>query len=155
MDLLMRDVAFQDSEVLLEWRNLSEVRMFSRSQGLILKKTHEQWLQNRLKLLPDEPFWMFENSQGKIGFVRCDLNPAPKLYKISIVINPAMRGMGFGKKILDLAIENCLARNPESIFFAEAHTDNLSSRLLFLKCGFEEFTLNGNFLIFKRIANHS
>ena len=151
----MRDVAFQDSEVLLGWRNQTEVRMFSRNQGLISKETHEQWLQNRLKLLPTEPFWMFENSLEKIGFVRCDLDPTSKQHEISIVINPAMRGMGFGKIILDLALKNCLERNPESIFFAETHTNNLSSKLLFLKCGFEEFSLNGDFLTYKRIANHN
>ena len=153
MDLLMRDITFQDSEILLEWRNQREVRMFSRNQGLIPKETHEQWLQNRLKLLLDEPFWMFENSLGKIGFVRCDLQPASKQIEVSIVINPAFRGMGFGKIVLNLAIESCLVRHPESIFIAEAHTDNLSSKMLFLKCGFEEFTLNGDFLTYKRIAN--
>lgn len=151
----MRDVNFQDSEVLLEWRNQREVRIFSRNQELIPKDMHEQWLKNRLKLVPREPFWMFENSLGKIGFVRFDFDPALKHYEISIVVNPAMRGMGFGHIVLQLAIENCMARNQESIFFAETHTNNLSSKLLFLKSGFEKFAQNGDFLAFKRIANHN
>ena len=151
----MRDVVIQDSEVLLEWRNHREVRMFSRNQGLISKETHEQWLKNRLKSVLNEPFWMFENSLGKIGFTRFDFDPNSNHYEISILINPAMRGKGFGKIVLNLAIENCVARNPESTFFAEAHTNNLSSKSLFLKCGFQEFELGGEFLVFKRIANHN
>lgn len=155
MDLLIRDVTFKDSEALLEWRNQAEVRMFSRNQGLISRETHTLWLENRLKLIPNEPFWMFENSLGKIGFVRFDFNSALKHYEISIVINPAVRGKGLGKMVLNLAIENCVAQNPDFNFFAEAHIDNLSSQSLFLNCGFQELELNGDFLAYKRIANRS
>ena len=149
----MRDVAFQDSEVLLEWRNLTEVRMFSRNQGLVAKETHTQWLKNRLKLMANEPFWIFENSLGKVGFVRFDIDSASKNYEISIVINPAVRGKGFGKIVLGLAIENCLIRNPNSNFFAVAHRDNLSSQFLFLKSGFKVTAQNGDFLTYKRLTN--
>ena len=154
MDLLIRDVTFKDSETLLEWRNQPEVRIFSRNQGLILKATHTQWLENRLKLISNEPFWMFENSVQKIGFVRFDFDSALKHYEISIVINPAVRGKGFGKMILNLAIENCMAQNPDLNFFAEAHINNLSSQSLFLNGGFQELELKGEFLAYKRIAYH-
>ena len=140
MDLLIRDVTFKDSETLLEWRNQPEVRIFSRNQGLILKATHTQWLENRLKLISNEPFWMFENSVQKIGFVRFDFDSALKHYEISIVLN--------------LAIENCMAQNPDLNFFAEAHINNLSSQSLFLNCGFQELELKGEFLAYKRIAYH-
>ena len=151
----MRDVAIQDSEVLLEWRNQAEVRKFSRNQGLISKDSHAQWFKTRLKQVPNEPFWIFENSLGRVGFVRFDFDIASKYFEISIVINPAMRGKGLGKIVLELAIANCIERNPGSIFFAEAHKKNLSSQLLFLKCGFQEFAINGEFLAYRRIASHN
>ena len=151
----MRDVAFKDSEEILDWRNQAEVRKFSRNQDLITKETHLLWLNNRLKIVPTQPFWMFESSSEKIGFVRLDFDSALKLYEISIVINPSLRGKGFGKEILNRAIENCLTQNADSNFIAEAHINNLASRSLFLNCGFREFTLNGNFLVFKRLANHN
>ncbi len=151
----MREVAFKDSEEILDWRNQIEVRQFSRNQDLITKETHLMWLKNRLKLNPTQPFWMFESSSEKIGFVRLDFDQALKVYDISIIINPSMRGKGFGKEILNRAIENCLTNNPDSNFIAEAHKNNLASCSLFLNCGFQEFVLNENFLIFKRIANYS
>ena len=155
MDLLMREVAFQDSEEILAWRNQSEVREFSRNQDLITKETHSQWLNQRLKLIPAQPFWMFESGSGKVGFVRFDLDSAVKLYEISIVVNPAMRGKGFGKEILNRAINKCLSKNSDSNFIAEAHKNNLGSHSLFLNCGFQEIAINGNFLVFKRLANHN
>ena len=149
----MREVVFQDSEEILAWRNQSEVREFSRNQDLITKETHSQWLNERLKLIPDQPFWMFESGSGKVGFVRFDLDSAVKLYEISIVVNPSMRGKGFGKEILNRAIKNCLSKNSDLNFVAEAHRNNLDSQSLFLNCGFHEFAINGNFLVFKRLAN--
>ena len=151
----MREVGFQDSEEILAWRNQAEVREFSRNQDLITREIHLQWLNERLKLIPDQPFWMFESGLGNVGFVRFDLDSAAKLYEISIVVNPSMRGKGFGKEILNRAINNCLSKNSDSNFFAEAHKNNLDSHSLFLNCGFQEFATNGNFLVFKRLANHN
>lgn len=155
MDLLMRDVTIQDSELLFEWRNQTEVRMFSRNQGLITKETHAQWLNNRLKLMPNHPFWMFENVLGAIGFVRFDFDSVLNHFEISILINPAFRRKGLGRKILTLAMENCLELNSDSNFFAKAHKKNLGSQSLFLNCGFQGFGSVGDFLVFKRLANHN
>jgi RimJ/RimL family protein N-acetyltransferase len=120
----MRDVTFQDSEVLLEWRNLIDVRMSSRNSDLIPIETHSKWFNNRLKLMPNQPFWVFENSLGKIGFIRFDFNSTLKHYEISVLINPALRGKGFGKMVLHRAIESFLAQDSESNFFAEVHINN-------------------------------
>jgi RimJ/RimL family protein N-acetyltransferase len=150
----MRDVTFQDSEVLLEWRNLIDVRMSSRNSDLIPIETHSKWFNNRLKLMPNQPFWVFENSLGKIGFIRFDFNSTLKHYEISVLINPALRGKGFGKMVLHRAIESFLAQDSESNFFAEVHINNPSSKSLFLSCGFQEFGHSGDFLAFKRTTNH-
>jgi L-amino acid N-acyltransferase YncA len=69
------------------------------------------------------------------------------------MINPSLRGRGYGKIILNKAIEKCIKSNPKAIFHAEVHKDNVTSKLLFLDAGFQEITVENNFLIFKRIAN--
>ena len=153
MNFLMRDVTFQDSEILLDWRNESKVRMYSRNSDLITKEIHTHWLSQRLLIICDQPFWMFENSQERIGFVRFDFDVALQHYEISIVLNPALRGKGFGEVILKTSIENCLALRSDSTFFAEVHEDNPASHSLFLNCGFRKIGLDGNFLVLKRFAN--
>ena len=149
----MRDVTSKDSQKLLEWRNEPGIRKFSRSQGFISKKSHSEWLGNRLKLIPEQPFWIFENDLGIIGFIRFDLNLALLHFEISIVVDPKLRGKGFGRIILTHAVETCLARNPGFNLYAEAHIENLTSHLLFLKCGFQKCELKKDFLVFKRSAN--
>ena len=153
MELLMRDVSITDAKVLLAWRNELDVQKVSRRHEHLSSQEHSEWLTNRLKLLPDQPFWIFESKAIKVGIVRFDFDFALKHFEISITVNSELRGKGFGKIILPLAIENCLARHPSTDFYAEAHQDNIASRLLFLKCGFEEIEPRDNYLVFKRIAN--
>ena len=104
-------------------------------------------------LILKQPFWIFENDLGIIGFIRFDLNLALLHFEISIVVDPKLRGKGFGRIILTHAVETCLARNPGFNLYAEAHIENLTSHLLFLKCGFQKCELKKDFLVFKRSAN--
>jgi RimJ/RimL family protein N-acetyltransferase len=149
----MRDVSAQDSAELFEWRNEIGVRKFSHNQEPISEKDHNSWLFNRLKTLTGEPFWVFEEGLNKVGIVRFDFKPEFNHFSISIMINPSLRGRGYGKIILNKAIENYLKSNPKANFRAEVHKDNVISKLLFLDAGFQEITVENNFLIFNRIAN--
>jgi RimJ/RimL family protein N-acetyltransferase len=153
MDLLMRDVTFQDSYDIYELRNEPEVRKYSRNEDLISQESHSIWLIERLKQIPDQPFWAFENHLGKVGFTRFDLNSTLKHFEISITINLNLRGRGFGKLILNQSIESCTAQNPSANFYAETHIDNLASTLLFQNCGFQKSEIKGNFLVLRRTAS--
>jgi RimJ/RimL family protein N-acetyltransferase len=153
MNLLMRDVTAQDSADLLEWRNEFSVRKFSHNQEPISERDHASWLLNRQKTLTREPFWVFEEGLNKVGIVRFDFKPEFNHFAISIIINPFLRGRGYGKIILNEAIEKCLKSNPKANFHAEVHKDNVVSKFLFLNAGFQEVTAENKFLIFKRIAN--
>jgi ribosomal protein S18 acetylase RimI-like enzyme len=149
----MRDVTSQDSAELLEWRNEIGVRKFSHNQEPISERDHASWLFNRLKTLTREPFWVFEEGLDKVGIVRFDFKPEFNHFAISIIINPSLRGRGYGKIILNKAIEKYLESNPKANFHAEVHKDNVASKILFLDAGFQEITAEKKFLIFKRIAN--
>lgn len=153
MQLLVRDVTIYDAEVLLEWRNGADVKKASRNQMVISKQEHWDWLAHRLESSQAQPFWFFENEVERIGLVRFDLDSRLDHYEIAITINPKLRGKGFGKKILCLSVEKFFALNSEAALYAEVHKLNVASRQLFLNCGFSEFETEGNFLIFKRIAN--
>jgi RimJ/RimL family protein N-acetyltransferase len=153
MELLMRDVVIHDSEVLREWRNEAEVRKFSRHHEVISVQQHSAWLGKRLNLIPSQPFWMFDYDRILVGFTRFDFDSNLKHFKISITINPLLRGKGFGKRILSTSIEKFLTLNSGVDLYAEAHEDNKASRLIFLNCGFREYEPHGKFLIFKRTAD--
>jgi RimJ/RimL family protein N-acetyltransferase len=153
MNLLMRDVTAQDSAELFEWRNEIGVRKFSHNQEPISKREHTSWLFNRLNNLTREPFWVFEEGLQKVGIVRFDFKAEFNHFAISIMTNPSLRSRGYGKIILNQAIEKYLESNPKANFYAEVHENNVTSKLLFLNAGFQEIKVENNFLIFKRIAN--
>jgi len=149
----MRDVSAQDSAELFEWRNEIGVRKFSHNQEPISERDHTSWLFNRIKTLTGEPFWVFEEGLNKVGIVRFDFKPEFNHFSISIMVNPSLRGRGYGKIILNNAIENFLKLNLKANFRAEVHKDNVTSKSLFLDAGFQEIKVENNFLIFNRIAN--
>lgn len=149
----MRNVTFHDSLELLGWRNETQVSKYSHSKGLISLEAHTKWIRERLDLLPMQPFWIFENGLNNVGFTRFDRSLDLEEFVISIVINPSLRGKGFGTTILNMSIERCLEENFGIDFYAEAHRDNPASQAIFLKCGFHEVGASGDFLGFKRFAN--
>jgi UDP-2,4-diacetamido-2,4,6-trideoxy-beta-L-altropyranose hydrolase len=149
MSLLMRDVSIQDSADLLEWRNDPYAREFSHTQGLITPETHDAWLKNRIKLLPNEPFFAFTSDLGKVGFTRFDFDKSLDTYRVAILVNPLLRGRGLGKLILSLSIDDCLARKSGVSIYATVHKNNQASNKIFFDCGFHELGMEGNFLIWK------
>lgn len=153
MELLMRNATIQDSQLLLEWRNDDHARRYSHSRVGVPEEEHRQWLNDRLKLISHEPFWIFENELKVIGVVRLDFESLHQHFRISILINPLMRGEGYGKIILNRTISNLEAQNPNTSLYAEIHRDNLVSQKLFTKCGFDRFESDTEFLVFKRITN--
>jgi len=152
MDLLMREVTSRDSIDLLEWRNEPKVRSFSRNKSIISENDHSTWFTRRLEVLGKEPFWIFESSIRKIGFVRFDLDETLSQFEISLTVNPIMRGKGYGRIILQRAIDECLIIHQNANLCAFVHKNNIASKILFRNCGFEEFENQSNFLTFKRAA---
>ena len=153
MALLMRDATLQDSDLVLNWRNNLDVRLFSHNKELISKKAHSSWLLNRLTQIQTQPFWLFEEDSELIGMVRFDLRPERNLFEISIVINPLHRGEGYGKRILESSVQRCTKLYPEFNFCAEVHKENIASKVLFFNSGFKEIDEIGSFLVLERRAN--
>ena len=146
----MRDASNEDSLELLVWRNEPDVRIFSHNQSPISAETHANWLKKRLTLIQNEPFLAFSKSSEKIGFTRFDEGGSKNTYRVAILINPTLRGKGYGKLILALSIQHCLAKNPDAIFQATIHKGNFASQDIFSKNGFRESKVEGDFIVFDK-----
>jgi ribosomal protein S18 acetylase RimI-like enzyme len=153
MEYVMRDATFNDADMLLKWRNQSEVRKFSRTQKIIPQDVHNSWLLCRLKSLPSQPFWIFESAIEKLGMARIDLGETTEQFRISIIIDPMHRGAGHGRNLLPMAISEFLLLYPGEDIYAEIHKENTISHKLFISCQFQEVRESNNFLILKRITN--
>ncbi len=149
----MRNVSIEDSQILLAWRNDIQARRYSHSQIEISEKEHGLWLTDRLKRVPSEPFWMFEEGLKIIGVVRLDFDSHRQYFRVSILINPMLRGAGYGSAILNHAISSLIGQNVKLNLHAEIHKENLISQKLFTNCGFQILGSDSDFLFFKRVTS--
>jgi RimJ/RimL family protein N-acetyltransferase len=143
-----------DSEILLVWRNSSQVRKASGNQEYISPNTHENWFAKRLENLQIHPFWMVELLNRPVGFIRLDFIEIYK-YEISIVIAPEVRGGGLGKQALNLAILQFYEKFKKYSLVARVRKENFASLNLFYSSGFLQIREDQDYLILEhKIIDH-
>jgi len=125
--MILRPAQSRDAADLLAWRNDPLTREMSRSAGAVTPEQHQAWFAAVLE--GAEVTLLIGESEGvKVGMVRLDHGPETE---VSINVNPACRGRGYGEALLTLA----LARVERPVF-AEIKPENLASQRLFERVGF-------------------
>lgn len=80
--------------------------------------------------------YMAESEKGPVGKVRIEINNKQGgIYGLGVL--PEYRGLGYGREILSMAIEELLKNNAERIFL-QVLTNNKNALDLYKSCGFEE-----------------
>jgi ribosomal protein S18 acetylase RimI-like enzyme len=80
--------------------------------------------------------YMAENEHGAVGKVRIEINNKQGgIYGLGVL--PEYRGIGYGREILSMAIEELLKNNAEEIFL-QVLTNNKNALNLYKSCGFSE-----------------
>lgn len=98
MTLKLRKATQSDSRFLFELRNDESVRRVSRSMGLIALAEHEAWLAKKLAS-SDCVLFIVEENGAPIAQIRFDRNGAESA-EVSIAVVPALRGKGYGTRII-------------------------------------------------------
>ena len=75
----------------------------------------------------------------RCGMTRVDFNKTTKELEISILVAPAFRSMGLGKKLLDSTIGYVSENLDVCRVIARINKNNLPSLKMFSKYGFTEF----------------
>ena len=145
---MLRDAQMQDSLLVLELRNASDVRGFATSTEEIQVSVHETWFEKRISNQIRNPFWIIEFKKMDVGYIRFD-EVSRKTFEVSIAISSSYRGNGLGKTALMQGLEKLKEMSGVSNVIARIHVDNLVSKITFKKCGFSESGQDGNFLFFK------
>ena len=124
-------------------------RMVTADTEPVSVESRQQWFDEHTPA--KHPLWMVEDEEGNIiGWVSFQAFYGRPAYdataEISIYLDPVQRGKGYGKKILQYAMDNAPSFGIKTLLgFIFAH--NAPSIELFTKLGFEEW---GNL---KNIAN--
>lgn len=154
MNITQRTATLGDAVRLLNWRNDTSTRKFSRQSEKISLDEHIEWLAARLKRVRSEPFYLFDAELGAIGMSRLDaISGSPGKYEISILVEPNQHGKGVGTTILRLTCESFFTLYPNYAIVAYISPDNYISQKLFLSAGFELMTSLGKFLHFEKTLN--
>jgi L-amino acid N-acyltransferase YncA len=108
-------------------------------------KQHLDWFATALS--NDARLLLMVGQHGKtLGHVRLDRDPDyPDLAEISIYLNPACRGAGLARPVLEAAMRFARGQGIHC-FRAQAHRDNAASIRLFTKAGFITSCEDGAFL---------
>ena len=132
------------------WRNLPEVRKWSRNSQEIELSTHEKWFQERTVQLDKlGPLFIVEVSGSPVGMVRLDLI-SEYTFEISVLVDPKYHRRGIAESAIKLAIHDLAQRAKSFTLHATVHVENLSSINLFKKLGFQELSVVRGFLQLRR-----
>jgi len=132
-DITVREAQLEDMLLYFNWANDPLVRKFAFQTDLISFECHRQWFEKKLK--SDETIlclcYSNENSVGQVRFDKVEEG----LY-IDISIDPAYRGKGYGKSVLDRSIDYVFYKYGFHNFISEVKEENVASINLFLSVGF-------------------
>ena len=100
-DLKIRRAKIKDMDLYYRWLNDPEVRANSFHSEMVEYPTHVEWFNRKLST-KDTIFYLFELEKIPIGQVRIE-----KLDElvINISIDSEFRGRGFGKLMIDMALD--------------------------------------------------
>jgi len=135
-ELSFRPAGTADSDLALAWRNHPSVRQYSGSGDPISAEGHRTWFAGVLAD-PDRALLMCEYRAQPLAVVRFD-GLATGEPEISIYVDPARHGQGWGTEVLVAAAEWLRAHHPVSQIRARIHAENTASHRAFGEAGFRQ-----------------
>lgn len=134
--LLLRKATEADIEILFRWVNDKLVRENSFDSHTISFDEHVAWF-NRMASDPNKVQYILVLNDKPIGQIRLSINGDEA--EISYSISKSVRGRGYGKEIIRLAIKQVKADYPSVVkLIGKVKPSNAASYCCFLKNGFEE-----------------
>ncbi|MFL5295381.1 MAG: GNAT family N-acetyltransferase [Phenylobacterium sp.] len=128
----LRKATPSDALDVLAWRNDPLTRAMSRSAEEIHPGEHLAWFESALGN-PALILLIGEADGGKVGMVRFDVGVETE---VSINVNPACRGRGYGYRLLSQALAQV-----SGPVVADIRPDNLASQRIFERAGFRFLAL--------------
>ncbi len=94
---MIRQIKYDDWELLLEWRNHPSVREASISTSIIDVKEHKSYIKHLVDR-DDRVQYLYVIDGIEAGYIRADYNEDGT--ELSYVINPRQQGKGYGKRMM-------------------------------------------------------
>lgn len=135
--IILRAVESADARQLWVWANDPETRQASFSTDSIPWEAHCNWLSRKLQD-PHCHFWIALNLDGQpIGQVRFDQTGEQEAV-ISVSLDRQYQGMGYGRQIIEQAVDQLFRQTSLTTVRALIKLDNQASIRAFEKAGFAQ-----------------
>jgi RimJ/RimL family protein N-acetyltransferase len=151
--LYLRNAVMEDVDLTYTWANDPITRKYSFSQEFIPLVDHQNWFAGKIN---DQNciYKLFEKGGKPVGSIRLDIDGQEGL--ISYLIAPEHTGKGYGKKMLELAVQKLENARPEiKMLKGLVRNDNIASVKIFEKLGFERRILNNGVIEYTLKINHA
>jgi RimJ/RimL family protein N-acetyltransferase len=136
----LRQVRIEDLELMMAWRSNPRIyEHFREQEGPLEWAEHIQWFATRP---PERRDFVIEYQGRRVGVVAIAADGDVGTY----IGEESLWGEGIATEALKIACDRMEDRNLQ----AQIHTDNERSRRLFEKCGFEQVTTKGVWVILER-----
>jgi UDP-2,4-diacetamido-2,4,6-trideoxy-beta-L-altropyranose hydrolase len=133
--LQIRPPQARDCDLLFRWANDPQLRAVSFHSEPISRSVHESWFAAKLND-PAAVFHLGEDTQGHpVGQVRYQIEASRAI--LSINIDSAMRGQGWGRELLYFSTRMLFRKNNTEAIDAFVQPANHASLRLFEEAGFE------------------
>ena len=136
--LEIRKVIAEDKEILLEWRNNSDVYRYALNPTPISKESHEIWFAKVISN-PDCLFYMALYKGIKCGTVRYDLMANKFEAEVSISLAPEFWGKGIGFELMEKGEDRLKQDSNVKTIHATVLNANAASMRLFEKSDFSPY----------------
>ena len=132
--LTLRSATMDDAECLFEWANDPSARQNSFSPKPIEWNDHLSWLQCKLKA-DNAMLFMLKLDDVPCGHIRYDLQDTDTAL-LSFVVAPAFRGMGLGRRLVEMSRNEPLSAWNATAVKAVTFVENTVSARVFETAGF-------------------
>jgi UDP-2,4-diacetamido-2,4,6-trideoxy-beta-L-altropyranose hydrolase len=127
----LREALLDDSEMLLKWQHIKEVRQYARNPSTPSLNEHESWMHKKIKESTSY-FWIIMHNDEPSGVIRLD-NIEGFQYEVSIFVIPQKFGLGIAKSSI-YSIQYLF--EGVANFSATILPENKASIKLFMSTGF-------------------
>jgi RimJ/RimL family protein N-acetyltransferase len=134
--IAVRPASAEDEQRILAWANDPVARASGFRPEPITPDAHHRWFAARLAEPDTCRIWIGLDGQQPIGVVRVEQD-ADGFLVVSIALDPAQRGRGKSRPLLEAGLDAARAAFPEPRFRAWIRDDNRASLALFEGSGFE------------------
>ena len=140
----LRSITYDDTDMIVRWRNQENVIRYFFYRGEFTRESHERWLKERVET--GEVVQLIVHLKENDRPVGCtylrDIDRENRKAEYGVFLGEEdSRGMGIGKEILKLNIDYAFREMKLHRLFARVREDNYPSLYSFLHCGFEKEAL--------------